>query len=192
MVTIPYPGLLSGFPDSGFRQALSLGARSQAMWDGLEFSAGLCRRAELLSLDHGIRWSRTLKGRFISEHWYGRVVRMVRGDSGLRSINCHGQSFLVMDNEYAVKVKLLPRNSRLSRRNRTDHSDALLQQRLPVDGVGPLDFWELGYRLTPAGSLYDVRFQFRFDSRILDTVWVSPSGIPQGLPRSPFDSSVYP
>ena len=162
------------------------------MWDGLEFSAGLCRRAELLSLDHGIRWSRTLKGRFISEHWYGRVVRMVRGDSGLRSINCHGQSFLVMDNEYAVKVKLLPRNSRLSRRNRTDHSDALLQQRLPVDGVGPLDFWDLGYRLTPAGSLYDVRFQFRFDSRILDTVWVSPSGIRQGLPRSPFDSSVYP
>ena len=192
MVTIPYPGLPSVFTDSGFRQALSFGARSQAMWDGLEFSAGLCRRAELLSLDHGIRWSRAMRGRFVSEHWYGRVVRMVRGDSGLRFTDCHGQPFLVMDNEYAVEVKLLPRNSRLSRRNRTDHSDDLLQQRLLVDGAGRPKIWELGYRLTPTGSLYDVRFQFCFESRILDTVWVSPSGIPQGLPQSPFDSSVYP
>ena len=133
-----------------------------------------------------------MKGKFISEHWYGCVVRMVRVDSGLRFIDCHGQPFLVMDNKFAVEVKLLPRNSRLSRRNRTKHSSDLLQQRLPVEGVGPLDFWELGYRLTPKGSLYDVRFQFRFDSRILDTVWVSSPGIPQGLPQSPFDSSVYP
>lgn len=44
-----------------------------------------------------------------------------------------------MDDKYGVEVKLLPRNSRLLRHNQTDHSNAILQQRLLVDGVGSLD-----------------------------------------------------
>ena len=119
----------------------------------------------------GLEWDQHLRCIYTSKHWYQQVITVAPGRPSLNFRDCYVQHMFVPDGCFSISVWRV-NTRRLSVRNRTSHSLAILSQMHRIEGFDPLRFWELTYQITPKGTLHDVRFQYKLGWMVSASVFV--------------------